>query len=424
MLFAARACLEVRRGRALPEALAAQRAQLATPAARGAVQDLAYRAMRVRGSCDALIDAFCQRPPHPAVLRELLVVALALLELDRAEQSEARYTAFTVVDQAVAACAHEASLRATGGVVNAVLRSVLRESERVRAVLGASEPASLNYPAWWIERVRVAYPDQWRAILAHGQSAAPLTLRVNQRRTTTSDYLALLEAAGQAGSAIGPAAVRLARARPVDELPGFADGRVSVQDEAAQRAAPLCDVRDGMRVLDACAAPGGKTAHLLELAELELIALDVSAARLARVAENLERLGLSAALVCGDAASPETWWDGRLFDRILADVPCTASGIVRRHPDIRWLRRESDIESLSRQQQQILDALWRLLAPGGKLLLVTCSLFPQEAEWLARGFTARRADALRISAPGQLLPRADRDIDHDGLFFALFQKSA
>jgi 16S rRNA (cytosine967-C5)-methyltransferase len=195
---------------------------------------------------------------------------------------------------------------------------------------------------------------------------------------------------------------------------------VSVQDAAAQLAAPLLDSSDGMRVLDACAAPGGKTGHMLELAQLDLLALDSDRQRLARIGENLERLGLSAQLRQGDAAGRD-WWDGQAFDRILADVPCTASGIVRRHPDIKWLRRGSDTARLAALSERILDNLWTMLRPGGKLLFVTCSVWPRESRQQAEAF-AKRQGAIALPAPGQLLPVADVDRDHDGLFYALFQK--
>jgi 16S rRNA (cytosine967-C5)-methyltransferase len=195
-----------------------------------------------------------------------------------------------------------------------------------------------------------------------------------------------------------------------------------VQDAAAQLAAPLLDVSDGMRVLDACAAPGGKTGHLLECAQLDLLALDSDPKRLPRIQENLDRLGLQASLKQGDA-SKNSWWDGKAFDRILADVPCTASGIVRRHPDIRWLRRKSDANQLAALSARILDNLWPMLKPGGKLLLATCSVWPLESEAQAAAF-ATRSGALRLDAPGQLLPTSDGNNDHDGLFYALFQKPA
>jgi 16S rRNA (cytosine967-C5)-methyltransferase len=210
----------------------------------------------------------------------------------------------------------------------------------------------------------------------------------------------------------------------VQKIPGFAEGLVSVQDASAQRAAPLLDVRDGMRVLDACAAPGGKTAHLLELADVQVTALDHDAARLKRVDENLRRLGLAAKVVRGDAAHPQAWWDGAPFERILADVPCSASGVTRRHPDIKWSRRETDIAQFATQQQRIVDALWRLLSPGGKFLYVTCSVFREENHLQVARFFERHADARQIversaNQAGQILP----DAVHDGFYYALLQKA-
>jgi 16S rRNA (cytosine967-C5)-methyltransferase len=213
----------------------------------------------------------------------------------------------------------------------------------------------------------------------------------------------------------------------VHKLPGFADGLVSVQDASAQRAAPLLDVRDGMRVLDACAAPGGKSAHILELADVALTALDRDAARLQSVNQTLARLGLAARVVCGDAAQPQAWWDGVAYDRILADVPCSASGVTRRHPDIKWSRRAADIPQFVQRQQAILDALWRLTAAGGKFLYVTCSVFREENHQQLARFLERHADAQRVTLPadafpvdlaGQQLP----DAVHDGFYFALLQK--
>jgi 16S rRNA (cytosine967-C5)-methyltransferase len=288
-------------------------------------------------------------------------------------------------------------------------------------------PARWNYPAWWISAVEHAWPDDWQAILAAGNRQAPLTLRVNRRRASVGEYLETLRAAGLDAAQIGPYAVRLAQAVPVERLPGFAAGVVSVQDAGAQCAAPLLEVADGMRVLDACAAPGGKTGHLLELADLELVALESDPVRAARIAGNLERLGLAAGarIVIGDAGAPSAWHDGQPFDRILADLPCTASGIVRRHPDIRWLRRASDIAALAAQQRRLASALWPLVAPGGQLLFVTCSIFPEEGETQAQWFGSAHADAVRLASPGQMLPAcadAVAGTDHDGFFYARFQK--
>jgi 16S rRNA (cytosine967-C5)-methyltransferase len=335
-------------------------------------------------------------------------------------ESDRPYPEFTVVDQAVAATAADPKTAHAKGLVNAVLRRYLRERTELTAAVMGKEEARWNYPAWWIAAVRQAYPKAWEGILQAGNAAPPLTLRVNRRKTDTAEYSALLAEHGIGARQIGPHALRLDKPMPVQNIPGFREGMAAVQDAAAQLAAPLLDVQDGMHVLDACAAPGGKTGHLLESADIDLQALDSDAERLQRVAQNLERLQLSARLRTGDAAG-RAWWDGRPFDRILADVPCTASGIVRRHPDIRWLRRPDDADRLATLSAQILDNLWQLLKPDGKLLLVTCSLWPQESEAQAASFAERHC-AVRLPAPGQLLPAADAAHDHDGLFYALFQK--
>ena len=419
LAYAAQAVAAVRAGHALPQALAQIFARSDAPApARGAIQDLSYRAMRRLGLTDALLSLLANKPPQPDVLHGLLVSALALL----VEDDEAGYHSFTVVNQAVEAAAISPEMSFAKGVVNAILRRFLREKAALMPQAAKTPPGTWNYPTWWIDRLKAAYPEQWQAILHAGNLAPPLTLRVNRRRASVAEYLAELQQAGIGARQVGPYAVRLDQPTPVQQIPGFAAGVVSVQDAAAQLAAPLLDVADGMRVLDACAAPGGKTGHLLELADLDLLALDHDSRRLQRIAENLERLHLRASLVTGDARQDD-WWDGQPFDRILADVPCTASGIVRRHPDIRWLRRKTDTAQLATLSAQILDKLWQMLRPNGKLLLVTCSLWPQESEQQAIAF-AQKHNAIRLPAPGQLLPTADAeaDADHDGLFYALFQK--
>jgi 16S rRNA (cytosine967-C5)-methyltransferase len=253
---------------------------------------------------------------------------------------------------------------------------------------------------------------------------------VNRRRTTRDDFIASLSARGIATSTVGAAGVIVEKPRPVHELPGFAEGWFSVQDAAAQLASPLLEARDGMRVLDACAAPGGKTTHLAELATLDLTAIDIDAGRLARVAENLTRLGLESRLVAADVAERELWWDGRPYDRILADVPCTASGVVRRHPDIKWLRRVSDLPGFVAQQRRVLDALWPALARGGSLLYVTCSVFRAENEEQIEAFLVRHGDAratplqLSDAIGGQVLPATGgAEHNHDGFFFARLHKN-
>jgi 16S rRNA (cytosine967-C5)-methyltransferase len=421
LLGAASAAARVRAGSALPQALAAVFAAWdPAPQARGAIQDLAYRSMRQLGRSEILLGLMTSKAPEPPMLAALLCCALALL--DPPPGQDAPYEPFTVVDQAVTAAGAHPDFAHARAMVNAVLRRFLRERAALLASALRDAVGQWNYPQWWIDATRAAYPQQWQAILEAGNAQPPLTLRLNRRKTSLEQYLAMLAAAGMRAEVVGPMALRLAQAVNVSQIPGFHEGLVSVQDAGAQLAAPLLDLADGMRVLDACAAPGGKSGHILELVEVELTALDADPQRLARVGDNLGRLGLKAALVAAEAQRRE-WWDGIQYDRILADVPCTASGIVRRHPDIRWLRRKADTLQLATLSGKILDNLWQMLRPDGKLLFVTCSLWPQESEAQAAAFAARH-DALRLDAPGQLLPTSGAGQDHDGLFFALFQKRA
>lgn len=421
LLGAASAIARVRAGSALPAALSSVfTAFEATPQARGAIQDIAYRSMRQLGRCEALLGLMTTKAPEPPMLGALLCAALALL--DPPEGTAPPYEAFTVVDQAVTAAASHPDFAHAKAMVNAVLRRFLRQRDALVEEALRQPQARWNYPDWWIAATRAAYPRDWEAVLLAGNEHPPLTLRVNGRHGDVAAYLQTLKDAGIDAEQVGPSAVRLAQAVNVGQIPGFADGLVSVQDAGAQLAAPLLDLRDGMRVLDACAAPGGKSGHILEMAEVDLTSVDADPARLARVVDNLGRLGLHATLLSADAQHAD-WWDGRQYDRILADVPCTASGIVRRHPDIRWLRRKSDTSQLATLSSKILDNLWQMLLPNGKLLFVTCSLWPQESEAQAAAFAVRH-DAVRLDAPGQLLPAGGLGQDHDGLFYALFQKKA
>ena len=421
LLGAANAVAQVRGGTALPSALSmAFGVAGPTPQTRGAIQDIAYRAMRQAGRSEVLLALMTTKAPEPAMLACLLICALALL--DPPPGSDAPYEPFTVVDQAVTAASSHPDLAHAKAMVNAVLRRYLREKDALLAQAMKQPLAQWNYPQWWIDATRAAYPKNWEVILTAGNQQPPLTLRVNPRKTTVEAHARQLLDAGIETTPVGPTALRLAQAVNVAMIPGFEQGLSSVQDAGAQLAAPLLDVKNGMRVLDACAAPGGKSGHLLELADIHLTAIDSDAKRLTRVADNLDRLGLKATMTSADAEQTG-WWDGVPFDRILADVPCTASGIVRRHPDIRWLRRRGDALQLATLSSKILDNLWQMLSPNGKLLFVTCSLWPQESEAQAAAFAVRHG-AVRLDAPGQLLPVSEAGQDHDGLFYALFQKNA
>lgn len=422
LICAAHAVAGVANGVALPAMLSRVfHTQRPSPQAAGAIQDIAYRTMRQFGLSRRLLRLMVKKTPDSPLLHSLLCCALSLL-VPSGKKPALPYEPHTVVDQSVRAAASLPSLLRGKGMVNAILRRFLREKDTLLPEASKSTEAAWNYPAWWVRAVQSAYPGQWETILENGNTTPPLTLRVNQRKLSTEACLARLKAAGINARQVGPAAVILEKPLPVSRIPGFSEGQVSVQDAAAQQAAALLDLKDGMRVLDACAAPGGKTGHILETADVRMLALDHDPARLERIHENMNRLGLHADIRQGNA-STQSWWDGVPFDRILADVPCTASGIVRRHPDIRWLRRETDMRQLATLSAQILDNLWQMLRPDGKLLFVTCSIWPGESEKQAAAFAARHR-AARLPAPGQLLPATEPENNHDGLFYALFQKPA
>jgi 16S rRNA (cytosine967-C5)-methyltransferase len=385
------------------------------PQQRGALQDLSYGTLRFYGQLSRVLDALLNKPIQDTYIRYLLLVALYQLHYSKAAHH-------AVVDFAVNAVRKRNP--AASGLVNAILRNFLRNKNTLLSNAARTEEGRYSYPQWWIDEIKSQYGKDAENILIAGNLHPPMTLRVNSKRATSQDYLSQLTQHNVQARIIEPDAILLEHPVSVDKLPGFMDGVVSVQDAGAQYAARFLDVKDGMRVLDACAAPGGKSAHLLETARIELVSLDKDAVRLERVRENMLRLQLDATLLTGDAAIPADWWDGQTFQRILADVPCSATGVVRRHPDIKWLRRASDIDSFALQQRQILAALWPLLDTGGKLLYVTCSVFIQENQDVIGEFLSCHADArqLQLSAPGmqqgQLLPNEQ----HDGFFYALLHK--
>jgi 16S rRNA (cytosine967-C5)-methyltransferase len=427
---AARAVEAVRAGRALDSALERVFASLPPALARerALIQEMTYGTVRWLLQLEPLIRERLEKPlkAKDSEVASLLLVGLyQLLHMQVAPHAAVKETveAASLLNKEWAK-----------GLVNALLRRVLREQPQIRARLAQDE--KLAHPDWLLARLRQAYPDDWRAIANANNARPPLTLRVHPGRTTRDACQTRLRQAGIGARPVPEvdSALILDSPLPVELLPGFRDGEVSVQDAAAQLAAPLLDCPPGARVLDACAAPGGKAAHLLERdPRLELVALDVDGARLKSVQENFSRLGLHATILQGDAARPEDWWDNRPFDRILLDAPCSATGVIRRHPDIRLHRTPKDVERLVATQAHLLDHLWPLLASGGKLLYVTCSILPEENRQQMEAFVARQPRACpenlahpalarhaRMDGPGwQTLPGAG---DMDGFYYARLTK--
>ena len=424
----ARAVAAVHQGRSLDAALAEVFSALppALVGERALIQEMAYGALRWHYQLAPLVHNYLEKPfkEKDADLEALLIVGFyQLLHMRIAPHAAVKET----VEAAVVLKKDWAR-----GMTNAVLRRLLREAEHVRTKIAADERLALAHPPWLLARIKTAWPQDWRRIADANNARPPLTLRVHIGKIARGAYRARLAQAGIAARDVPEVDSALILESPVavETLPGFRDGQVSVQDAAAQLAAALLDVQPGERVLDACAAPGGKAAHLLERTpQAALVALDVDAQRLERVCENFARLGLAGAIVPGDAARPADWWDGRPFDRILLDAPCSATGVIRRHPDIRLHRTPADIGRLAATQARLLDALWPLLATGGKLLYVTCSILPEENTQQMAAFHARQPDA-RAWAPGhaalaryarpagsgfQILPGTG---DMDGFYYA------
>ena len=388
------------------------------------VQSLSFDTLRKWVKSHELIKQLIPKAPPPEV-EYLLSVAIALFLQNGTEGKG--YAAHTIVDQAVRACSEYEPTMYAKGLVNAVLRKVSLAVQAENEKPYPPDPIPMFFPPWWRARLKANYPKFWQAMAIQQAQRAPLILRVNAKQHTRQEYQDLLQQLGIASTPICEiagitldSALLVHEPVPVSDLPGFYSGAVSVQDAGAQIAAVLLNPRPGERVLDACAAPGGKTAHILELTQCEMTALELDGERLGKIGGNLDRLRLQSdavQVVRGDA-SKAAWWDGGLFDKILVDAPCSASGIVARHPDIPFLRRESDIKALQLRQLAILKQAWKMLKPEGMLLYVTCSLFPEEGEDQAAWFAAEHADALRLSAPGQILPAAL----NDGFYYALFKK--
>lgn len=415
-------------GRSLNSSLPAA-LQAMEPRERALAQDLCYGVLRWWPRLEAIAGALLARPLKTRDMDIQCLILIGLYQL-----IHTRTAPHAAVDEAVKLTAVLGKSWARG-VVNAVLRRFQREQAAILAQIDRDEAAALAHPRWLIDVMKTAWPADWPRIAQAGNERPPMYLRVNQRRGGREEYRGELAAAGIAATVppYGAEALLLERPLDVNQLPGFAAGRVSVQDAAAQLAAALLAARPGERVLDACAAPGGKTAHILECQPAlgSLVAVDQDAGRLQRVRDNLDRLGLAAVLVCADAAVPESWWDGQPFDRILLDAPCSGTGVIRRHPDIKRLRRPADIAALVAQQERLLEAAWRMLRPGGMLLYSTCSIMPEENDGQIGRFLARHAEAGQrslqatwgraLSAGRQILPGEE---GMDGFYYACLDRSA
>jgi 16S rRNA (cytosine967-C5)-methyltransferase len=414
-------------GRTLDAGLDAHVAELGAGRDRALARELCYGTARWLPRLETCLDLLLDKP-----LRKRETVVHAVLLLGLYQLMYTRVAEHAAVAESVSLVRRAGRQWATG-LVNAVLRGFQRRRAQLLADLERDAQGRYAHPDWLIDATRDAWPDDWQGVLDSNNERPPLALRVNARRCPRSRYLAELEASGIAASAIAHTGqgVRLHQPRDVESIPGFGDGRVSVQDGAAQLAAGILDPRPGMRVLDACAAPGGKSTHVLELQPAlgELVAVDSDGERLKRLDENLTRLALQATVVCADAGEPSGWWDGTPFDRILADVPCSGTGVIRRHPDIKLHRRLGDLQSLAGAQIRLLGALWPLLAPRGRLLYATCSYLPRENDHVLAEFLAKHPDATggpipyawgRATEHGrQVLPGED---SMDGFYYALLGK--
>lgn len=419
-LLAAHAVSEVMAGANLTDVLSMiwQDNAMLTKQQRGAVQDLTYGVLRHYAQLAAVLRALLDKPLQNERLHYLLLVSLYQLNYSKT-------ASHAIVNHAVSASRKIVDHSKMAGLVNAILRNFIRQQTLLMERAAQDEATRFSYPQWWVDTLRRQYPQQYRSILQAGNQHPSMTIRVNQRKINPHDYQSMLAAHGMSARLLWDNALIINKPVPVEKLPGFADGLISVQDAGAQLAAPLLAVSDGMRVLDACAAPGGKSTHLLEMANIELTILDNNPHRLQMVEQNLARLKLYAhQIISGDACHPAQWWDGRLFDRIMVDAPCSASGVVSRHPDIKWRRKPEDIAHFARTQRAILEGMWPLLKPGARLLYITCSVFQEENDLLVKKFLLNHPEAkLLPAAHPQLSSRQLLPGDfHDGFFYAILQK--
>jgi len=391
-----------------------------TPQQKSIAIFLAYGAIRFLGENQFFIRKLINKKITNKKIEALLCVALFQLNHDQS-------TEFTVVNEAVKA-AKFINKSWAGSFVNGVLRNFIRQKDNLKSELKNDDEAFYSYPLWWIKLIKQEYNKDWESILLNGNKHPPLTLRINVRKINLKQYEEKLKSESIEYRILGDIALELTQPIPVEKIPGFIDGEVSVQDFGAQLAAQLLDLKDGQVCLDACSAPGGKTGHMLEMADIELVSIDQEKDRLHKVKENLERLQLHAHLKCADLTAIKSWWNEKLFDRILLDAPCSASGVVRRHVDIKWLRRSRDIDMFAKQQKIMLQAMWQLLKKGGKLLYATCSIFPDENQRVIDDFIKEHSDAKEVKwsvdskyskYENQLIPSEN----HDGFFYALFEKN-
>ncbi len=392
---------------------------------KGVVQSLLYTTVRHRAKVELLLGKLVKKPPQENT-KALLYIALALL-------LEGKEKAFTVVNQAVDAAKMNAETAWSSGFINAVLRNFLRSRSQLTASFKTNLSAQFDAPGWWISKVRQAYPNQWRGILSTQNKQPPLTVRVNRSKISVNDFLLKLEQNGLTGKQVGSWAVVIEPACPVNKIPGFFEGLCSIQDAGSQLVTELLTLKEGDRVLDACAAPGGKSAQLLETYKLDLTAMEIDPKRAPRIKDTLSRLNLNAKIVVGDASDESCVEKLGDFDAIVLDAPCTASGIVRRHPDIVWSRRPEDVALLAQRQRKILETLWKRLPSGKDLLYIVCSVFPEEGPEQIKCFLEKHPEAHLKGTPLapdgvlRLLPteqEADKNLptNHDGFFYALLTK--
>ena len=410
------------KGQSVTDALPVNASKLDNPKDKALLQELVFGCLRWFPRLDERVRSKLSKPLKGKFrpLHYLMLVGLYQLEYTR-------IPAHAALSETVNA-SRQLKGAQLSGMINGVLRNLQRE--QAQPPTPSSDAARYAHPQWLLTQLQNAYPEQWQQIVEANNQKPPMWIRINQHHCTTDDFLQQLQPA-HSTDLDTQGAVLLETPCDATTLPGFSQGDCSVQDLAAQQAASILAPQAGERILDVCAAPGGKTGHLLEQSggELDMVALDVDAKRLSRVSDNLQRLGYQAQVCCGDAAQPEQWWDGKPFDRILLDAPCSATGVIRRHPDIKWLRREQDIQQLSQLQYQILNAIWPLLKPGGQLLYATCSILPQENSQQIVKFLKEHSDVKRIpldssdssEAPGWQILTGQRNMD--GFFYALLEKT-